>query len=472
MKFYERDCEKRIFTVFFRLFRCIIGDGYNDHTEGNIMTIQMIYVALELWGAVFLGGAAFFLFSMVSDEDQDHFKALAKMMACFALMLLTDSFAWGFRGEPGEQARVIIAISNFMSFALNYVTMMFFTNYLASCIGKKVLLSRPVLAVHTLCTIEILLLIVSQFTDLFYYFDENNYYHRAPLYLLCQIFVFAAMIIDVVLLIYYRKRLTFDRLVSFLSFMGLPVVLLVVQFFVYGFSLTNIGAMISCVLIFLQALVAQNQRVREQSIQIIEQEKALSDMQVRIVMSQIKPHFLYNSLNTIYYLCDIDPERAQEAISNFSDYLRGNMASIASSSLIPFRDELKHTKTYLHLEKMRFEDELNIHYELDTVDFDVPPLTLQPIVENAIKHGIGKRRGGGDLWIRTLRLPEGYQLEVEDNGIGFDVSEIKDGQRTHIGASNVRNRIRIQLGGEMEVRSEIGKGTRVTITIPQQTGGE
>ena len=436
------------------------------------MTIQMIYVALEVWGAVFLGVAAFFLFSMESEETQDHFRSLSRMMTCFAMMLLADSFAWGFRGEPGSAARSVLVICNFLSFALNYITMVLFTNYLAHCIDKKAIRYKSILAVHILCTIELLLLVVSQFTDLFYYFDEHNYYHRAPLYGLCQVFVFLAMCIDVAVMIHYRRKLSLNRFISLISFMGIPVVLILVQFFVYGYSLTNLGAMLSCVLVFLQALVEQNHRVREKSKQIVEQEKALSDMQVRIVMSQIKPHFLYNSLNAIYYLCDSDPEKAQEAISNFSDYLRGNMASITSSNPIPFRDELKHTKTYLNLEKMRYDEELRVHYELDTVDFEVPPLTLQPVVENAIKHGIGKRAGGGDLWIRTLRLPDGYQMEVEDNGVGFDVSKIRDGQRTHIGASNVRNRVRIQLGGDMTVKSEIGRGTKVTITIPEKTGGE
>lgn len=436
------------------------------------MTAQMVYVALEIWGSVFLGVAALFLFTLDSDEDLDHFRSLSKMIICFSLMLISDSMAWGFRGEPGEGARLILRISNFFVFLLNYITLVYFTNYLAHCIGKKIPRTKPVLVVHVLCSVEILLLVVSQFTDMFYYFDDNNYYHRAPLYPLCQAFVLVAMVINLVLLWTNRKRITGDRFVSLLSFMLLPFLSTVAQMYVYGYSLSNIGTMISCVLIFLQALVSQNKRVREQSIQIVNQEKDLSDMRIRIVMSQIRPHFLYNSLNTIYYLCDIDPERAQTAISNFSDYLRGNMASIASSEPIPFRDELKHTKSYLALEKMRFEEELNIHYELDTLDFEVPPLTLQPIVENAIKHGIGKKEGGGDLWIRTLRLPHGYQIEVEDNGVGFDVSEIKDGQRTHVGASNVRNRIKIQMRGEMVVKSTIGVGSKVIITIPEKTEGE
>ena len=201
-----------------------------------------------------------------------------------------------------------------------------------------------------------------------------------------------------------------------------------------------------------------------------EHEDALMmEQQVQIMLTQIRPHFLYNSLTVIQDLCRTNPEQAETATIQFAKYLRGNMDALQTSSPIPFTAELEHTKEYLTLEQMRFEDKLTVRYDIQCVAFSLPPLTLEPIVENAVRHGVrGNSDGRGDVVIATRECPGHYEITVTDTGPGFDPEKLpKDPGRSHIGLRNVRERLSRMCGGTLNIASEPGKGTCVTITIPK-----
>jgi len=192
---------------------------------------------------------------------------------------------------------------------------------------------------------------------------------------------------------------------------------------------------------------------------------------MQLMTSQIQPHFIFNSLNTIYYLVEKNPALAQNAISTFSDYLRVNIESLKSTSLIPFSKELEHVQSYLSLEKMRFDDEIEIRYEIHADQFMVPSLLLQPMVENAVKHGIGKKSGGGVVAIRSFEDEENIYIEVEDNGVGFDVSGIKENtgmEHAGVGIENVRRRLKSSCDGKVVIESVPGAGTKVQIVLPKE----
>ena len=194
-------------------------------------------------------------------------------------------------------------------------------------------------------------------------------------------------------------------------------------------------------------------------------EKELEDSRIAIMLSQIKPHFLYNVLNTIYHLYRKEPETAQEAVSSFAEYLRCNMLSIEKNEPIPFSEEYQHIQTYLSLEQVRFRGKLDVVYDVEVTDFKVPPLTVEPLVENAVKHGVSKKRGGGLVTVSTRRTGEEVQIIVSDSGIGFDPEHYMDDGKPHVGIRNVRNRLENMVGGSLRITSS-ASGTVAVVTIP------
>lgn len=192
------------------------------------------------------------------------------------------------------------------------------------------------------------------------------------------------------------------------------------------------------------------------------------------MLSQIQPHFLYNALAVIQDMCHGKAPEAEQATVEFSEFLRGNLDSLRADSPIPFTQELRHTKCYLSLEKKRFGENLKVEYDIGIDDFCIPALSLQPIVENAVRYGVMKRVNGGTVKIMTRETEAAYILQVIDDGIGFDPMQPKEDGRTHIGISNVKERIRILCGGSLNIESAPGKGTAATIMLPKdlQSGCE
>ena len=150
---------------------------------------------------------------------------------------------------------------------------------------------------------------------------------------------------------------------------------------------------------------------------------------------------------------------------DFTTYLRKNFTAIASATPIPFSSELEHTRAYLAVEQAQYEDSLFVDYDIQHTMFRVPPLTLQPIVENAIKHGRDPYAGPFRISIRTRRTYAGSEIVVEDNGKGFDTDEDSE---PHIALKNIRQRLKIMCDGEMMITAREKGGTAVTVTIPQQ----
>ena len=194
----------------------------------------------------------------------------------------------------------------------------------------------------------------------------------------------------------------------------------------------------------------------------------LLQMRISIMVSQIQPHFLYNSLTSIAQLCEKNPSQAKKATIEFADYMRHNMNSLKEEKPVPFASELNHLKTYLSLEKMRFGDDLNIVYNIETTDFSIPSLAVQPLVENAVKHGVGMKEDGGTVTIATKEAEDHFEIIVTDDGVGFDVTAPKNDGRTHVGMENVKNRLKTMCNATVETESTPGIGTTVKILIPKE----
>lgn len=194
----------------------------------------------------------------------------------------------------------------------------------------------------------------------------------------------------------------------------------------------------------------------------------LQESRISIMLSQMRPHFIFNTLNTIYHLCEIDPEIARSTINSFSAYLRNNIDNLDRSEMIHFEKELSFVKAYLDIEKVRFDDELQIVFDTPITNFKLPVLTIQPIVENAVKHGTSKKEGVSELRISTRESDTCYEIEIQDTGVGFDIQHPSNDEHKHIGIVSVRQRLKHLCNGSLIIKSEIGKGTTAIIQIPKK----
>ena len=268
-----------------------------------------------------------------------------------------------------------------------------------------------------------------------------------------------------------ERKTNRDAKLAIFTLIPLAVTLLFDTLNMYiGFSdirLFEIGAALTLFVQIFTLLYDLRQQYKE-TLRYQQIQRELTESRVAIMVSQIQPHFLYNSLSSIAMMCTIDPETAQEATVTFADYLRGNMDSLKQKTPVPFSKELEHLKKYLYIEKLRFGKKLNIVYDIRTEDFVLPQLSIQPLAENAVKHGISKKRGGGTLTISTRETDKSFEVIVSDDGKGFDVNEVKNDGRSHIGMDNVRRRLKEMCGGEVKIESKIGEGTVATVILPKE----
>lgn len=208
--------------------------------------------------------------------------------------------------------------------------------------------------------------------------------------------------------------------------------------------------------------------VMKQKRKLAKKEQELYDMQINILSAQISQHFIYNTLTTIKYLCKKDALLAAETVDEFAGYLRGNLEALTGDKTIWFSEELIHVKNFLAIEQKRFGKRINVIYDIREEAFMLPPLTLQPIVENAVKHGIAPKEQGGTIRISTGKNDTDYWIRVEDDGVGYCVKERAKEKKTHIGMCNVAGRVGGLCGGSVNVLSSFGEGTKVEIKIPRR----
>lgn len=192
----------------------------------------------------------------------------------------------------------------------------------------------------------------------------------------------------------------------------------------------------------------------------------LTESRVSTMMSQIRPHFIYNTLGSIEQLCILDPPKAGELVHNFAKYLRGNFRELDNPKPILMSQEMEHVRYYISIENVRFPD-MTFLFEMNSDDFPIPALTIQPIVENAIKHGLMKLPKGGTIRVESYETDTHYCISVEDDGVGFDTGELLH-DRTHVGIRNIRDRLSVMVNGTLDIQSTKGVGTKVTINIPKE----
>lgn len=340
-------------------------------------------------------------------------------------------------------------------YIMNNIEILLLFAYTISYISAK----KKIVDIFTLINISIFVIfiildITNLFTHLFFYAD-NGVYIRSKTMFISQGYQFVSFVM-VIILTFFNRRLSLHEKLAFIVYCLLPLVAIVIQNLLPGYAIAYLAIILAIEVLFLFLNYKRN-------IELANESRRNKEAEVRLMMSQIKPHFIYNTLSSISTLITIDPEKAQNGLDSFTEYLRSNLSSLSNIGLIKFKDELKHVETYLALEKMRFDDRLTIIYNIKVDDFLVPPLSIQPLVENAVKHGILKKIEGGTVIISTYEDDNAYYVNVDDDGVGFNVDELKEDDNKHIGLNNVKYRLHTMCRGEMFIISDENQGTNITV---------
>lgn len=195
--------------------------------------------------------------------------------------------------------------------------------------------------------------------------------------------------------------------------------------------------------------------------------------EMAFLQAQIKPHFLYNALNVIIATCAVNPDKATDLLIELSHYLRGSFDFQNRDQLVPLAKELELVESYVHLEQARFEERLVVHYDIDPdVRLYLPPLSIQPLVENAIRHGVMERAAGGMVNLGITREDEHIVIVVQDDGVGIPperLAQVSSGRIEGpggVGLQNINRRLLSLYGQGLEIQSHSGKGTLIRFRIP------
>ncbi len=349
---------------------------------------------------------------------------------------------------------ILIVECLFLSLPLPMLTV-----YLAHCRGETVRESKVLRAAAVLWAIFLAVLVSAPFIGGFTILTPDNHYYRGPLYPLAMLPLIAILLLNLSGTIRSRKELSRKVFLGFLIAI-LPMTLAhVVQLFVDFYPLLDISYLLSALSMYGFVLSDQIEQDRRR-------QREIADQRASIMVLQMRPHFIYNTLMSIYSLINQDQQKARAVTADFTNYLRKNFTAIASSAPIPFSSELEHTRAYLAVEQAVYEDSLFVDYDTPHTWFRVPPLTLQPIVENAVKHGRDPYAGPFHISIRTRKTESGSEIVVADNGRGFDHS---DDSEPGIALNNIRQRLDIMCNGSLTITPNDGGGTVVTLTIPDSS---
>ena len=308
------------------------------------------------------------------------------------------------------------------------------------------------------CGCYLVLVFLSMFNGMLFQVDAHGNLTDGSYYWIAWLIDPMILLIEILVVVHYRKNLSRLGTIVMLNFGLVSLLTTGLQSIWYP-----VPELLACTLALLLMFMLF---YWEMAKNLVENERELMQSQMSLAISQIQPHFLYNTLSTIAELCRKDSAMAEEVTNRFALYLRGNLEHMGDSFPVEFSKELKHVQTYLWIEKIRFQEELQVVYDIQTEDFIIPALTVQPLVENAVKHGMMGSENVCTITIRTKCVERGYQVIIEDDGCGFDPEQVKNDGRKHIGIESVRSRLKFMVGGTLTVKSAIGKGTTVIIEIP------
>ena len=375
---------------------------------------------------------------------------------CVAFLQLTQ----GHHGAFWEEGIYIAGFGTYLFSILSSYLISFFV--LNNVIISKEGIRRIRIILNVFLVVCMIVLVWAQISGLLVNIDDSGMYYMGEFYYYSNLMSVAYLAFDILMLAVHGKEMPIKQRLIFGLLILSPLLATLAKPFYKNLHLATLLSSISLTLIVILI-------VKENTSEYRRQESIKNQLEIDLMLGQIQPHFLFNVLYVIQEICHINPETAAEAIGEFSKYLRHNMDSITIRTPIPFKEELEHVGHYVALQQLRFGERLEVQYDLGCTDFKMPTLTLQPIVENAIRYGVRMApKGRGKVLVRTIEHPDCYEIDVIDNGPGFDVNKVPNDGMSHTGLKNVRERLAQVSGGELTVTSAPGEGTTVRMIIPKE----
>ena len=364
---------------------------------------------------------------------------------------------------------IIYIILNLESLLLSLPLPML-TAYLLHCCRESMRSSKLFHTVLALWAVYFVLLLCFSFTGGFFSVTADNQPSRGSLYPLLILPMIVIMLLNLEATIRRRALLSCKAFISFIIVLLPMTISLFMMLFIDALPLFDISFVLSALVMYsfilsdqIEQDLRRQREIAQQQHKIASQQREIANQRSSVMVLQMRPHFVYNTLMSIYSLCKFDPPKARQITLDFTSYLRRNFNAIASDSAILFSTELEHTHAYLAVEQAQFGNMLIAEFDTPVTNFRLPPLTLQPIVENSVKHGMDPYSGALHILIRTRHTDSGTEIIVEDNGRGFDPDETKE---PGIALNNIRQRLEMMCGGSLMIKPNEGGGTVVTIKIP------
>ena len=421
---------------------------------GNYTAIN---ITLDLFSAVLTVIIGIYLINKKNDAKENRYF----LWLCIwnFLFIIGDLSDWCCNGLDCSWYPIVLQIGTFLYYAVLapfLCTMMKYISEYLSTFGYVPAIYMRITG--WLAGLHLLGCVLTPFTGLYYVISEENIYYRGKGVLLASILPVMVYFFVTVLSIQFRKYLSLRVVVALLSYVWFPFLGQIIQNFFRGVSIINAAITLAILCIFFNIQL-------DRDIQHEKDKQELAEANIKIMLSQIQPHFLYNTLAAIRAFCETDATKARESIDDFSVLLRMNMNSLTNDLPIPFEQELLHIQSYLNLLQQMYGENVKVEYDIQTTQFKIPPLSLQPIVENAVHKGIRKREGGGTIQIHTKEMEQYFQIIIEDDGVGFHKEVLKE--KGHIGIQNVEKRLMLMCGGTLNIDTKIGKGTVIKINIPK-----
>lgn len=435
---------------------------------GHLTTTGIVSIAFD-WMAM---AVLIFIYAACSKgRVLDNTKAFRQLILVIYLCVLFESGSWLFDSLPAY--RILNYVCNIGANCALLIG--FYIYYIFIRMSKDTdaeLFPRMKGVLHATMIVGVLAEVFNCFGGYFYTINENGVYIRSPYGSVLGYIPFLIIIVGCVQFI-IRQKLRWQTKLSYLSYCFLPFICSL-WYTVTGYPPTfYLAVAMTSLLVHSDIYVVQSKDAERLELDNAKKEAEFALSQNKLMLTQIRPHFIYNVLGSIEVLCELDPAKAGRAIHHFTHYFRSNMDVFKNEETIPFVKELEHIRNYVWLEEMRFADELVYQEEIETSDFRVPQLAIQPMVENAIKHGMmGREDGVLHVTLKTQENDIEYVIIVSDDGCGFDPTQpIPEDGRSHIGIQNAAYSLQMRMHGTMHIDSRIGAGTTVTIRIPKEKSG-